>query len=423
MGLFDFLRPANTPDRFARLVIAHLRKLAPDRPVRYDAEHFQLTDAGGARINLHNFFTEYQRMPRAVRKRLLDSLAQTLLFTSDAPVDLATASAGLLPRVRERAYRESVRLQCANATEAEADELMVCRPLNDHLTLELVIDGEHTIQSVGTKTLREWGRSIDDLLPQAVDQLWKRSNQNFVELAPGLWKSPWEDSHDVSRLYLPDLIWQLPVKGRHVAFVPHRDLLLVTGSDDAPALAAALNIVEEVASTQPRFMTGRPFILDGRDWLPWEPDGNREIDSDLRAAILISDARLRNDQSATLDQRHQSRNIDLPSSQVQVLSVEGSLVSYTTWADVPSLICDADLIAIAAPAGARDDELPLYLWSDVRARLGNLMKPTNDWPTRYRVERVPSQSERAGLRAFTPETLAQVLGALPRRVMSVAQTK
>ena len=45
---------------------------------------------------------------------------------------------------------------------------------------------------------------------------------------------------------LPELVPALSVKGRHVAMVPSRDVLLVTGSEDAEGLIAMAKFAQDV---------------------------------------------------------------------------------------------------------------------------------------------------------------------------------
>jgi hypothetical protein len=73
---------------------------------------------------------------------------------------------------------------------------------------------------------------FEHALERARDNLWRRSGGKFEKPVVGVYVSPWHDSYDSSRLFLYDLIWHLEVDGEHVAAVPTRHTLIVTGSED-----------------------------------------------------------------------------------------------------------------------------------------------------------------------------------------------
>jgi hypothetical protein len=61
-------------------------------------------------------------------------------------------------------------------------------------------------------------------------------------------------------LFLHDLVWQLDVKGRHVAMVPDRNVRLVTGSEDHEGLRRIAAEAKHILEHSPRPMTGLAFI-------------------------------------------------------------------------------------------------------------------------------------------------------------------
>ena len=54
--------------------------------------------------------------------------------------------------------------------------------------------------------------------------------------APGVFASAKGDGYDASRLCLADAIRDCDVRGPYVAAAPNTNLLLMTGSEDAPGL-------------------------------------------------------------------------------------------------------------------------------------------------------------------------------------------
>ena len=80
-----------------------------------------------------------------------------------------------------------------------------------------------------------------------------------------LYVSPWRDRYDASRLFLDDLIWQLKVKGDHVAMAPQPKVLLVAASEDEPSLVKMAEIAaNELKGNRP--LTGIAARLHGDTW-------------------------------------------------------------------------------------------------------------------------------------------------------------
>ena len=228
MGLFGRLFGPPDKDGFARMMTEALRASGTVQQIEYEPEEFRLrlTDAAGGchHLFLGNAYNEYVGASRAVRREIVRryvSLNDQARGDDRPEVDFATARKILLPRVRERFYHASLQLRMR--IDGMDGDLAMARPFNDDLTVELVLDYPDAIRTVNPDTLKEWGVSFDEALAVAKDNLWKKSNENFEPLMPGLWRSPWADSHDASRLFLHELVWQQQVKGPHVAMVPNRD--------------------------------------------------------------------------------------------------------------------------------------------------------------------------------------------------------
>ena len=109
------------------------------------------------------------------------------------------------------------------------------RPFCDTMLLMLALDSPNSIRLVTDELLADLGVSFDDALGLAVAHLDEREHK-FGPLADGTFVSLCEDYYDASRLLLPDLISQLPVKGNPVAIVESRSAILVTGSEDRDGL-------------------------------------------------------------------------------------------------------------------------------------------------------------------------------------------
>ena len=403
MGLLDKLFPPPGRDRFAKMFIDQVRRAGAAGDVQYDPSTFKLvySDGKGAQHTafLNNAYQEYVAAPRFARKKVLERFAALHpLAEEGAEMTWAQARAVLLPRVRDRFYHETLKLVFRRENMGDTDKF-VHRPINDHLTVELVLDMPDSIQTVTARTLEEWGVSFDEAMEVARDNLWKRSNENFEQLAPGLYRSAWQDNHDASRLYLHDLVWQLKVKGSHVAMVPNRDLLFVCGDGDGEAMSVMATLADGILQEN-RPMTGVAFRLEGKEWAPFMPPEDGPAYPAMKQAAVRSRAMEYGEQTNLLESVHEKTGEDVFVASHKVMQREdGSLFSFTSWVEgcTDALMPEADFVSFGRVVGGKADSYGIAPWERVKRALGGLMEPTDLYPPRYRVKGFPTKEQLAEL--------------------------
>jgi hypothetical protein len=399
MGWLEPLIPPAGRDKFARRMIRALRAAGETEPIEYDKSEFRLLIGEGKdafQMFLVNAHRDYSTVPLRERGNVIRRYAQIRKATPDDEPDFATARKMLLPRVRERYYHESLKLLWKRQ-DSKGIEMEV-RRLNDYLTVELVLDYPDAVKSVSAGDLRDWGVGFDEAMAIARDNLWLRSNENFLPLGPGTYVSPWRDTHDCSRLYLHDLVWQLEVKGAHVAFVPNREVLIVTGSDDAEGLTLAAGLAEE-ALDQTRAMTGIAFRLDGSTWVPFLPPADSAAYGPLKRLAMRSVLMDYTEQGEALNALAEKEGEDVfIGGHRVVVRDDGSWFSWAVWVEgvTNALMPEADCVSFGQPPrkdGSPGDSYGWADWATVRRVCGDLLEPTDLYPPRYRVRSFPTQKQ------------------------------
>jgi tetratricopeptide (TPR) repeat protein len=92
MGLFDFLFPKPTIDRFADLFMSEMRRAGVTSEIVYEKDNCRIVRGSGDEtnaINLGNFFRESLALPRRNRKTHLSHVVRTIL----TPIDPQDAEA------------------------------------------------------------------------------------------------------------------------------------------------------------------------------------------------------------------------------------------------------------------------------------------------------------------------------------------
>ncbi len=400
MALLDAFRGKPDPQRFARLMTDAIRRCGDDRPVQFNEERFELVLGDGnepSHLFLGNAHREYCDAPRSRRREVLDAYARTVTSTvgSDMPADFEGAKPNLLPRVRQLAYYSVLSLNFTD--ENDAALIPPHEPLNDEFAVEVVYDLPDAIRSLNQGTLDDWGVTLADGLSAARDNLWRISNETWQDAGQGVWVSPWQDSHDASRLFLHDLLWQLEVQGDHVALLPSRDVLIVTGSDNAEGLSHAAALARQVLENEARPMSGVALRLNDRTWERFLPRDDHPAYVELANLAAESVGQLYSEQKQLLDQ---AKTVDTPLIVAGFMGTQrpsdNKLETFSIWPrEVATLLPRTDrVVFMQTDEQGEGQVLGAAPWQRVVEVIGDLMRREAELaPPRWRVESFPSESQ------------------------------
>jgi hypothetical protein len=397
-------------------MIRAMRAIGETRKLTYDAESFSVAirgdDGSDHRLFLGNAYDAYLAASRWEKGNVLRHFASLPRATED--VDELTWEAvrpKLLPRVRERFYHEVIALQTQlGRFPGDGRDHIPTRPITEHFTLEICCDEPQAIRTISAKGLEDWKTSFDAALAIAKENLWHRSNEEFTVVQPGLYVSPWQDSHDASRLFLHELIWQLKVKGDHVVVAPNRDLLLVTGSDDVEGLTQ-MGALADAALQEARPMSGIALRLVSNRWEPYLPPIDCPAYWPMKKAAMRGIAIVYDEQAELLNKLHEKTNQDIfvASYTVMQLAADESWYSWGVWVEevTHALLPEVDRVHFGSTdSKGRKQNLGWAQWDKVREVCGELMEPTDLYPPRYRIREFPSADQLARLQ-LTPMEAAR----------------
>jgi hypothetical protein len=400
VGWFDFLLRPPSRDHFARLVMDQLRKAGSDDAMNYDADQFLIERGSAGFINLANLYHEYCQAPRNQRDRVLARFIRGCVGTSgfELPEDFGDVHPDLLPVVRSRFYLESVALQ---ALARGGDVVAVPQqPVGDHLALSLVYDLPQAMRSIIQDDLDKWGVSFYEAVEAARANLEQMGNISFASLqskaGEGVFISANSDNYDASRLLLIELVKKMPVCGEHIAMVPNRDTLVLTGSEDEAGLHVMCQLAEDSFQKPRPISTIALKLVDGQ-WESWLPE------KDCGAYAKFHELRLRtlgleyNDQKELLDQIHAQSSDGLFVAGYSAIQHKdsGRISSYCVWSEgVKSLLPETDDVILLRPRGpAQVQVVAAGNFARVREVAGDLMRPQGMYPERYRVLEFPSECQ------------------------------
>ncbi|QRN98422.1 hypothetical protein JRI60_05020 [Archangium violaceum] len=387
-------------DAFARRAIERLRASGETRDIQYDATGFLLRlgpkdGNSGDTVFLSNFFDEYLASPPEQRDEVFARLTRVRTMPA-LPKTFAEARSKLMPVVRGRTFFEQLRLVVKSGPGTPVP--IPWKPLSGFLGVGLAFDGPDTLQYLGPDELARWGVSFDQALDAALGNLRQRSTEKLVQLAPGTCESPWEDNYASSRLLLEEVVRGCKVQGAPVVLAPHRDLLLITGSEDEDGLRRVASRALQ-AVMAPRALDGRAMRLSPEGWVTFMPERLSNAWADFRKLELFTRARDYSEQTQQLEKHFEERGEDVfVASFTPYQDERGRSISYAVWLKgVDALLPKAEVIFFMDPA--LGDEAPpvgIARWDEVAKVAGKLLAPVNGlYPERYRVQGFPTEEQLA----------------------------
>ncbi len=384
-------------DQFAILLQQALQKAEPTLAVEYDSSQFCLNLAGERNVFLTNFYQEYHQAPAENRGQLLRRWTRLLLSVGnehDVPTDYETAKDHLRPKIWMRWSMEGIRLQSLIEDRPEFDTAMY--PIGEHLCLTLVYDMPQAMQSLPPQMLDTWGVTFYEALETAKENLaeapmkFATVGDNQVLLAVT------GDNYDATRLLLIDRLDELPIKGDLIAMVPNRDSLFIGDADDEQSLMIMLQL-EAQALQQPRPMLPTPLRWEDGEWVDWMPAESHPAFPQLKQLEVEFLANIYEHQKGMLEALFAKRDEKVFVVSFGALkSKSDQVMTFSLWAEsLDSLLPKTDLIAFRKGSG----EHLLVPWTAAAPIVGDLLRPTDDYPRRFRAMEFPSEEQLAQLAA------------------------
>jgi hypothetical protein len=270
MAIFDFLKAKTSEDRFAKQVMNGLSERGWSGNIQYDRKRFALI-LDGTVFFLHNVHREWSAVSPAQKAKELE---RTIAFILEPKTtdDFEQSAPRLLPGIRNRSAMVSQWLHPALGMDRDRYEGAL-RPFCDGLAILIAIDQPTAISLINQDTLAKWGRSLEEVLAIATTNLAGRSPPSFELMEGGFYVSCFEDQYDSSRLLIPQLFTELPLRGEPVAIATSRAGIVIAGAEDIDALNAMAAFVERRKEEETRPISNLPLILRGDEWRPFDCSG------------------------------------------------------------------------------------------------------------------------------------------------------
>jgi hypothetical protein len=389
-----------SPDDFAEMMIRAFHKAGIEQVDPAEGD-FSLKLADGVTVFLGNVYADYCTASRSVRQTVIAEFvaaAASIPAMPSIPSDFAAVKSSLMPVMRDAAYFSLVQLMNRKGGSDETGRSELTKPFAGGLVVGLAYDTEHNITSIDSEHLAQWGVSLDDAFKTARENLWDKTDPNRFTGEGGVYWGEWADSYDSSRILLTELIYRLAVDGEPVAFIPNRDQICVTGTNNAAGLAAILK-----GGAESHFKQGHPlspdlYVLEDGSWKVHVPE-----DKSLRE-LWMSTKRQRDavdyaQQKELLNEVHEVEDIDIFVASYQIYERKGGgAYSACVWTNgIDSSLPLTENIAFLMDTESGDHFM--VPWAAAASVVGDMLEQEADLvPVRYRARQFPNAEQVAKLR-------------------------
>ena len=388
---------------FAEMMIRALHQAGINKDkIDQSESDFSLKLPGGTTFFLGNVYANFCNAPRSRRQAIVAEFvtaAASIPELPSIPSDFAAVKPSLMPVIRDAAYFSMIQLLNRKNGNTKDDPGLdvVLKNLAGGLVVGLAYDTERNITSINRDFFEKWGVSLEEAFKVAKENLWEKTDPNRLAGQGGVYRGEWADSYDSSRILLTELIYRLSVDGDPVAFVPNRDLLWVTGTNNSAGLAALLK-----GGLESHFKMGHPlspdlYVLVDGTWKVHVPE-----DKSLREMWMKikrrRDAIDYSQQQKLLNEIHEKEDIDIFVASYKIYErKDGFAYSACVWTNgIDSSLPRSENIAFMA-----DVENPDYFvvpWEAATSVVGDLLELEPDLaPVRYRARQFPSEEQLARL--------------------------
>jgi len=400
MSLVDKVlsRKPNRAD-FTQMMIRAFQK-AGMQEVEPGESDFSLKVGEGATVFLSNVYSNYCSARRGARQLVITEFVTAAASVStlpSIPSDFASVKQSLMPVIRDASYFGLVQLMNRKDGKDDPGLQVLTKDLVGGLVVGLAYDTERNITSINRNMLEPWGVSSDEAFKAARENLWEKTDPSRLAGQGGVYWGEWADSYDSSRILLTELIYRLVVDGDPVAFVPNRNQLWVTGTDNLAGLSAILK-----GGLESHFKQGHPIspdlyrLVDGSwtEYFPKEQSLRELLVPIQRGRAAIDYAQ----QQKLLNEIHEKEGIEVFVSSYKIYESVGSAYSACVWPnDVDTSLPRAERIAFVLDIDGKDHLM--VPWEAAQSVVGDLMEREAELtPVRYRARQFPSAEQLGKLR-------------------------
>jgi uncharacterized protein YtpQ (UPF0354 family) len=227
--------------------------------------HFENNEGEEQISFLNNAYISYTNSPESLEdiiKQYTGSLEE--LFQ---PKEINFGKTQIFPVIKNRDYISQVETMFREKG-SDAPFPFYFEQLNEELYVLYVFDTETSMRYISQKDIDKLQIKNEELRTLAKENL-RSSIELQIQGNPASLSMLLAGGNYEASFILYDSLWnkeQFPVKGDIIVYIPSRDLVLVTGSEDAEGLKQVRSIVYDPENEWPHIVSEKGFVRKGDAW-------------------------------------------------------------------------------------------------------------------------------------------------------------
>jgi hypothetical protein len=397
-------KPPTPQELFSAEVEAAIRARFPKATVKKHPEVFGfLVDRGQGeqRVFLDNVFGESRDDAPETRRGRIAQFVASLETPDTSKMTWDEIRPRLVPLLRAPSMFSNVTVT--------REKLPITRPFVPFVIECVGFDSEHSMAYVTPGMAEAWGVQVDDIFAAATET----GRTNFVadlerydpDAEYPIWFVARNDSYESSRLAIPGWLASFAgkVKGRPIAIVPRRDLLIVGGDGNEQCVRRLLNTAHAEFEGAPRRISPALYTVNEKGAVvPLNLDPTHPLASEVAVAHVKAAIAEYETQKEPLQNRL-GEGVFVASCNGRKED-DGRVYTYAVWSkDVPTLLPRTDLVMLLTEPGVKGGEVIRVAWEKLAEVFGDCMieEPGLDpprwrtltWPTDAMLSRVRASQE------------------------------
>ena len=257
-----------SPEEFTSRFIENLQQMNTAVGIEdIDALEFVVTteEGGEHKAFLDNAYDLYLQDEAALQE-IMDQYA-TALLESVTREHTELLPENIVPVVKDMAWLAEVKRVTAEQGQ-ESEPNLFTRPFVEGLIVVYAEDTPSNIRYVGREDIEGTGVDLEEVAALSIDNLVQRLPQIETHGGDGLYMVTAGGIYEPSLLLIDDM-WNadnFEVRGEIVVGVPARDVLLVTGAEDAGNLEKLVALGEEIYAESPYRLTTNLYVWRDGAW-------------------------------------------------------------------------------------------------------------------------------------------------------------
>jgi hypothetical protein len=364
--------------------------------VTYDPERNAIDLPGVGEIDVAGLHRDLGGAPDGQRAQMLAKVASMLAQPKPVPTTWAEARDKVLPIVVRSMDLAAAELRAGAAGRPYP---RYAAAITDHVVFQLGIPLEHGTAHVPAETVQAWGIDGNEIFRQAGRNLEARSAGAWrtAREAPGVFVGPWRDGHAASRLFLPRVFANLPLRGRPVVLVPAPHLLLAADSSEEESVFQLALFARRIVEREKRIFLLRALRMgeDGESWEDWLPPPGHAAHAPLRLLRAMEERMDYDAHAALVAEIAGGRDtVVLPPLEIGQSSLGADVLTVTRWsAGTPHALPKADAVVLVRDGTT----LGFVAWDHLVETLPDALSLVPGYPPRYIASSFPEDWQLGGL--------------------------